>query len=67
MVVRVSPADRHYMVTRVGRYLRAMCWLLFWFGFALFLQQYESVATTRGSLVCVGAAVVVMLNLLRRG
>ncbi|MGM0417029.1 MAG: ABC1 kinase family protein [Thermodesulfobacteriota bacterium] len=67
MVVRVSPADRNYMVTRVGRYLRAMCWLLFWFGLALFLQQYEGTAASRGSLVCVGAAVVVMLNLMRRG
>ncbi|MDY0290959.1 MAG: AarF/UbiB family protein [Desulfuromonadaceae bacterium] len=66
LAVRISPADRNYMVTKIGCYLRSMCWLLFWFGLALFLQRYEGVAATRGSLVCVGGAVVVMLNLLRR-
>ncbi|MDY0186008.1 MAG: AarF/UbiB family protein [Desulfuromonadaceae bacterium] len=67
MVVRISGADRAYIVNSVGRYLRSVCWLLFWFGLAFFMQQHGTETARTGSYISLGGAVVVMLNLLRKG
>jgi predicted unusual protein kinase regulating ubiquinone biosynthesis (AarF/ABC1/UbiB family) len=67
MVVRISAADRSYIVSSVARYLRTVCWLLFWFGLAFYLQLSAVAYATHLSALCLGCAVVVMLNLLRKG
>jgi hypothetical protein len=51
----------------VARYLRTVCWLLFWFGLAFYLQLSAVAYATHLSALCLGCAVVVMLNLLRKG
>ncbi len=41
LVVRMSSADRQFLLTRIGKYLRQLSWLIFWLALAFYFQQQE--------------------------
>ncbi len=42
LVVRMSSADRRYLLDRVGGYLRTLGWLLFWLALVFYFQITRS-------------------------
>jgi predicted unusual protein kinase regulating ubiquinone biosynthesis (AarF/ABC1/UbiB family) len=41
LVVRMSTADREYLLQRLGKYLRQVCWLAFFLALAFYFQQLQ--------------------------
>lgn len=62
LTVRMSSADREYLLARVTGYLRLLGWLLFWIALAFFLVQLE----TEWSLTAAAACLLIACGLLVR-
>lgn len=58
LVVRMAPADRQYLLDRVGKYLRTLGWLIFFLALAFYFQQFEQSWALYLSVACLLAATV---------
>ncbi|RLB69069.1 MAG: AarF/ABC1/UbiB kinase family protein [Deltaproteobacteria bacterium] len=52
LVVRMSSADRRYLLDHIGGYLRTLGWLLFWLALAFYSQQLANSWSTYVSISC---------------
>lgn len=62
LVVRMSSADRRYLLDRIGRYLRKLGWLLFWLALAFYFQRLAQQWASYLSLFCLCAAGLLLLK-----
>ena len=59
-VVRMSSADRSFLLLRIGRYFRRIGWLIFWLALAFYLQQLSQKWALYPSLACLAAAAFIL-------
>lgn len=52
LTVRMSAADREYLLARLGGYVRLLGWLLFWLGLAFFLARIEAEWSLPAAVLC---------------
>ncbi len=62
LVVRMSAADRRYLLEQLGRHVRTLGRLLFWLALAFYLQQLRQPWAVYPSVFCLGAAGFLLLK-----
>ncbi|MBN1957232.1 MAG: AarF/ABC1/UbiB kinase family protein [Desulfuromonadales bacterium] len=62
LVVRMSTADRRYLLDHLGRYLRTLGWLLFWLALAFYFQRLQQQWSLYVSVGCLCAAALLLLK-----
>lgn len=62
LVVRMAPADRQYLLDRVGKYLKTLGWLIFFLALAFYFQQLKQNWALYLSTLCLLAGLITLIR-----
>lgn len=60
LVVRMATADRQYLLDQLAKYVRTLCWLVFYLALGFYFQQLQQHWATYVSYACLLLAFIVL-------